>query len=882
MGELKTTKWSRQVTPENVWREYPRPAFARQNWICLNGLWEYAFTREEGPPSQFDGQILVPFSPEAPLSGVGRQLKPEEFLWYRKTVLLPEGALEKGRRILLHFGAVDQTGTVYLNGKKAGSHTGGYLPFSWDITELCRAGEQELVVKVQDISDTGWHSRGKQKLKSGGMFYTAQSGIWQTVWLEVVPKESIKSVRIRPDYENSLVRIRPQGPASLPVTLTVFENFTDDMLAGFLETGEIDGEKRFSLSAKCGREWEIPMEGFKAWSPEYPNLYGLLIETKEDRVLAYFAMRSCSVKQDSFGIPRFFLNNRPYFQTGLLDQGYWPDGLYTAPCDEALVFDIKAAKSMGFNLLRKHVKVEMARWYYHCDRLGMLVWQDMVNGGSAYHSWFVTYLATAATCLHIPVKDTHRRLLSRREKEGREQFYREMRETVRALYNFPSIVAWVPFNEGWGQFETKQVTERLRSLDPSRLIDAASGWFDQGEGDVLSIHSYFFSYSLKRDSAPRKGENGERMRAAALTEYGGYCLPVEGHQDSQKIYGYRQFRARDVFFKALEALWEKGVRPRIKEGLSAAIYTQLSDVEEEINGLLTYDREVQKVLTEDIKGLNERLLDSLKESLPAKSDCVECKGPEEPLSENKRGFTKQEKREGATATVIGGADGPTSVFLAGKRKNVSKSNRQMKWKQKMERQSEKLLPNAHTTEELKAYLIETYGARPIPEATEEYQFLYRAMKSNLVIQENPELLKTPEPKLPDDMEKLPEGRLERLFRKGRLAKRVKPSAPQALSAYMEAFECRMREAEKLPDDVFPMSYNVYRFPVLKEGKKMGEIRVELEDIRQKIGMSYSSFQSQEESVEISKDIIRYFGVRGEDIETKSDRLVMYLHFLGKI
>lgn len=854
---MKTTRWSKQVTPENVWREYPRPAFARRGWMCLNGLWEYAFTGEEQIPPRFDGEILVPFSPEAPLSGVERQLLPEEFLWYRRSFRLPEGALEGGRRALLHFGAVDQTCTVYLNGEKAGSHTGGYLPFTVDITDLCRAGEQELLVKVRDLSDTGWHGRGKQKLKPGGMFYTAQSGIWQTVWLETVPEQYIKSVRIRPDYDGGLVRVRLQGTASLPARLTVFEDFTDETLTGFLETGEVRERKRFSLSADCGLEWELPMAGFTTWSPERPKLYGLLMEAGEDRVLTYFAMRSCTVGPDASGVFRLFLNGKLYFQTGLLDQGYWPDGLYTAPCDEALVHDIVTARSMGFNMLRKHVKVEAARWYYHCDRLGMLVWQDMVNGGSAYRSWFVTYLATAATCLHIPVKDTHRRLLARREKEGRIQFRRELREMVKALYNHPSIVAWVPFNEGWGQFETERMTEELRRLDPSRLVDAASGWFDQGGGDFLSIHSYFFSYSLNKDSAPGKLRESGRKRAAALTEYGGYCLPVEGHRYSGKTYGYRQFTNAEAFWKALEALWEKTVRSRVGEGLSAAVYTQLSDVEEEVNGLLTYDREVLKVPEEAMRTLNGRLSGTLSEILPAASDC----GTQE--EDGKTSSKAPQRTDGRGTTVIGGADGPTAVFLAVTYRGLRKRVRQRRQRQDMKRRTAGLTPNAHTTEEMKIYLTETYGAVPLPEDSEEYGFYYRAMKSTLAFKEKPELLKTPEPKPP-------------------LKKFLGQPEPEVLRAYTEAVEQRFKEAEELPEELFPMSFSVWRFPVVKNGEKLGEVTVELEDVRQQIGLSYANFKGREEPEEISKDIIRYFGVSLEDIETCSERLVRYLHMLGEI
>ncbi len=880
MGNLKTTRWSGQVTPENAWREYPRPAFARKGWICLNGLWEYAFTKEEQIPSRFDGQILVPFSPEAPLSGVERQLKPEEFLWYRRRFLLPAGGRDGGRRVLLHFGAVDQTCTVWLNGEKAGSHTGGYLPFTMDITDLCGEGEQELLVKVRDVSDAGWHSRGKQKLRSGGMFYTAQSGIWQTVWLEIVPEQYLKSVRIRPDYDRSLVRLRLQGPAALPVKLTVLEDFTDETLAGFLETGEARGEKRLSLSAACGREWGIPMEGFTAWSPERSKLYGLLMEAGEDRVLTYFAMRSCSVEPAGEGVFRLFLNGKPYFQTGLLDQGYWPDGLYTAPCDEAVVFDIETAKSMGFNMLRKHVKVEAARWYYHCDRLGMLVWQDMVNGGSAYRSWFITYFATAAACLHIPVKDTHRRLLARREKEGRFAFRRELREMVKVLYNHPSIVCWVPFNEGWGQFETEAVTEELRRLDPLRLIDAASGWFDQGGGDLFSIHSYFFSYSLSKTSAPRKLREAGRRRAAALTEYGGYCLPVEGHRYSRKTYGYRRCREAGELSAALEALWEEKVRSRIREGLSAAIYTQLSDVEEEVNGLLTYDREILKVPEAAIRALNGRLSGTLSEILPAVvPECGAGDRAGETLAE------MPQKSSGRGTVIIGGADGPTAVFLAGTYRGLRKRVRQRKQEQDMKRKTAGLTPNAHTTEEMRAYLAETYGAAPLPEDSEEYGFFYRAMKSTLVIREAPELLQTPEPKLPNGLEE-PDGRLKkmlwRLTWRFRWKKLSETPDQEAFTAYTEVFERRMREAEELPEDIFPMSYSVWRFPVLESGEKLGEMTVELEDIRQQIGLSYANFKGQEEPEEISKDIIRYFGVRREDIDTCSERLVRYLHMLGKI
>ena len=388
LKELKT-RWTDNIKPETAWREYPRPSLARPGYQILNGRWEYAITGTGEEPSAFDGEILVPFSPEAPLSGVGRQVLPEEWLWYRRQFEVRTAEREGasafcGRgRLLLHFGAVDQTCTVYVNGREAGSHTGGYLPFTVDITELVEK-ENILLVKVKDISDTGWHSRGKQKLSRGGMFYTAQSGIWQTVWLEQVPEGYLRHVKIMPDYDGGTVKLRAVSGTEAPLKITVFEEFTDEGLKSFAETGNVpDWKKRTELTAVTGKEAAVRMEPFVGWTPEKPKLYGLLLESGRDRVLSYFAMRKCQVRTAENGISRLFLNGRPYFQTGLLDQGYWPDGLYTAPCDEAMVYDIETARKMGFNMLRKHVKIEQERWYYHCDRLGMLVWQDMVNGGSA-------------------------------------------------------------------------------------------------------------------------------------------------------------------------------------------------------------------------------------------------------------------------------------------------------------------------------------------------------------------------------------------------------------------------------------------------------------------------------------------------------------------
>lgn len=834
------TRWGKTLDADHVLQEYPRPLLKRDSYVNLNGYWDYAVTKQFKRPEKYDGRILVPFSPESALSGVGRQLQPDEYLWYR----IQDGRfspdwekLDQGMRLILHFGAVDQSCRVYVNGREAAKHTGGYLPFSADITEYLGKASNEILAAVKDLSDTSYHAKGKQKLKKGGMFYTAQSGIWQTVWMEYVPGCYITELAAEPDLDRKLVRICVRSALDLPVKIQV-------CAPAICQQGH---EKECAVIAEgsgtSNRYIEIPIPEVQPWTCGEPWLYEYTVTMGEDRAESYFALRTFTVEPDETGIPRICMNGEVQFQNGVLDQGYWPDGLYTAPCDEALMFDIRTAKSIGFNLLRKHVKVEPERWYYHCDRLGMLVWQDMVNGGSAYHSWFVTYLATAASCLCIPVKDTHKRLLSRREKEGRLQFRRELKEMVKTLYNHPSIVTWVPFNEGWGQFETNAVTEELRRLDPSRLVDSASGWFDQGGGDFVSIHSYFFSYSFKKEA-----------RAAALTEYGGYCLPVEGHRYSGKTYGYRQFAKPERFFGALGELWEKAVRSRIKEGLSAAVYTQLSDVEEEVNGLLTYDREVLKVPAGEMKALNGRLIGTLAEILPAGRDRAAGDGAGETA------FREPQKTAAHGTVVIGGADGPTAVFLAGKRRRHSKEERQRS--RKREKNLQRLVPNGRTTEELKKYLIEKYGAETVPEDSGEYGLLYRAMKGNLVIKERPELLTAPEPELP---EKALGTRSEKI----------------AMKAYMEAFEQRFKEAEELPDEVIPMRYSLYRFPVLENGERLGEVTVELEDIRQRVGMSYSNFRGQKEPEEICRDIIRYFGVRQEDIETQSERLAMYLYMFGE-
>lgn len=598
------TRWSRQykqtVDESEVLGEYLRPGMVRENWQCLNGLWDYAFIQKEERPVSFEGKILVPFSPETCLSGVNKQLMPGSYLWYERKIHFTRGIWEcylRGGRILLHFGAVDQSCQVYVNGEKAGSHNGGYLPFSIDITDIIKKEETggcTLSVRAQDVSDTSYHSVGKQTLKPGGMYYPATGGIWQTVWLEAVPAVFIKNITWEACYDESAVQLKVESPAGCRkgtyfVKLCFLNNENEERILPF------------------GKTCRIPLPDFVSWSPENPWLYKVKLELYEgeenaaavllDSVESYFAMRKCCLGTDNDGIRRIFLNNRPYMQVGILDQGYWPESMYTPPSDEAMVYDIETMKNLGFNMLRKHVKVEPERWYYHCDRLGMLVWQDMVNGGRKNKSFYVTYLATLFQLLGIKARDGHRILLSRQDKKGRQEYERELTKMVLMLKNHPSVVCIVPFNEGWGQFETERMTSLVRTLNKEILVDQASGWFDMGGGDFKSIHHYFFDLKLKK----------ETTRALALTEYGGYARRIAGHCAQEKEYGYKTFRSKEALEEGYEKLMKETVLPAVKEGVSATVYTQLSDVEEEINGLLTYDREVLKMEPGLIRKWNSEL-----------------------------------------------------------------------------------------------------------------------------------------------------------------------------------------------------------------------------------------------------------------------------------
>ena len=575
--------------------EYPRPAMRRDSCEILNGPWQYAITQTAEYPAAWQGSILVPYSSEAPASGVGRTLQPGQWLHYHRLFAPPAG---EGGRGLLHFGAVDYACAVQVNGHLAGGHRGGYWPFTLDITDLLNGtGRNSLWVAVQDPTGHGTQARGKQTLKPGGMFYPAQSGIWQTVWLERVPDNYIQTLTVTPDYDARTVTVRvhtakPGGAVNLWAMVraggvTIAEDWGSD---------EADQDGEVTLN--------IPEEHFFPWSPDTPFLYDLTVGTNQgeeagfDTVHSYFALRKWSCAPDAHGVLRFCLNDKPILLNGLLDQGYWPEGLYTPPSDAAVERELSEVKALGFNLLRKHAKIEPQRWYYHCDRLGLIVWQDIVNGGSAYNLWFVTYLTNVLQPLlrRFPDGKACRRLLSRAKPAGREEYAHELADTVQALRCHPCIACWVPFNEGWGQFDAGKAVQALRTLDGTRLVDEASGWFDQGGGDVHSLHNYFYPLRIR----PQK-------RTVALSEYGGIAWPMPGHEPPRKTYGYGTAKDRQELTARYKKLQLKTVLPQLEKGLSALVYTQLTDVEDEVNGLFTYDRAAVKPDANAVRSVNAAL-----------------------------------------------------------------------------------------------------------------------------------------------------------------------------------------------------------------------------------------------------------------------------------
>ena len=578
-----TTRWAKKVDVNNPLPEYPRPGMVREEFLSLNGEWEYCINQSE-KVTKYDGKIVVPFSPETMLSGVGEMVMPEDYLHYRKIFTLPKGF--KKDRVLLHFGAVDQECSVYLNGKLLGEHVGGYLAFCFEVTEVLLEGENVLTLCVKDWTEKKPHARGKQKLvrkgKMSSLFYTPQSGIWKTVWLESVPEEYIEDLKITPLYDEAAVKIR----------LKVKGEQTQAKVSVF-DDGHVVAEAEMNTK----EDVKIALKEFISWSPENPHLYNLKITYGRDEVISYFGMRKFSVGKDKKGMLRFFLNNEPFFFNGVLDQGYWPESLLTAPTEEALQYDIVKLKELGYNTIRKHIKIEPDRFYYLCDKLGMVVWQDMPNGGGDYNLLHVMYLTNVFSWYGRKIKDNHYRVFARKDEAGRRQYYEDLKGMVEQLYNYPCIAVWVPFNEGWGQFDAVKATELIRSLDKTRLVNEACGWFDQQGGDMYSIHNYLRKLKVK----PQKD------RVVALTEFGGYAFPIPGHMACDRKFGYKNYKTKEELTAGYKRLWEEEIYPNLEKGLSSSIYTQTSDIEEEINGLMTYDREENKFVEEELKALHKKL-----------------------------------------------------------------------------------------------------------------------------------------------------------------------------------------------------------------------------------------------------------------------------------
>jgi beta-galactosidase/beta-glucuronidase len=580
VGNKIMSEWASKVDPANPLPEYPRPQMVRENWLNLNGLWNYSLQTKDNQntPQQYEGKILVPFAIESALSGVGKTVGKDSVIWYNRTFSLP--STFKNNNVLLHFGAVDWRSEVYVNGKLAGSHEGGYDPFYFDITELLKSGKnQEVTIRVWDPTNEGPQPNGKQVIKPEGIWYTPVSGIWQTVWIEAVPKSFIASTKQTPDIDQE--------------TLSVSTDLKNALSGDVVRVTVFDGANKLTEQQNAaGEELTLKIPDPKLWSPDQPFLYNLTIALVRngktvDEVKSYVAMRKISLQKDVAGIQRIMLNNKFLFQYGPLDQGWWPDGLYTAPTDEALKFDIIKTKEMGFNMIRKHIKVEPARWYNYCDQLGMLVWQDMPSGdiGNGWEQ-------------RPGVLD--RATDQNRTPESEGYYKKEWNAIMDALYNFQSIVIWVPFNEAWGQFKTEEITEWTMAKDPSRLVNSASGGNYHLTGHMVDLHNY------PNPAMPRPDLFGEKY-ALVLGEFGGLGLPITDHTWQQKDnWGYQTFKTPEDMFKRYNEFTIR-IEEFIKKGLSAAVYTQTTDVEGEINGFLTYDRKVMKMPIGQLKAVNERL-----------------------------------------------------------------------------------------------------------------------------------------------------------------------------------------------------------------------------------------------------------------------------------
>ena len=585
MMTLKT-RWAEEAMCDLPLPEYPRPQMVREDWINLNGMFDFAITGDIEWCEEYTDEIRVPFAVESCLSGICKRVSAKDRLWYRKKIALPESF--KGKRTLLHFGAVDWECKVYINKKEVGSHIGGYCPFVIDITDALTDGENELVVRVYDPTDEGWQNRGKQASESHGFWYTSTSGIWQTVWMEAVSENYIASYKVTPDIDTGVIALETAVIGDGDLKIKIYDGET------------IVAEKEISANDK------IAIPDMKLWSPEDPFLYDFVLELSKDgkvtdSIKGYFGMRKYSIGEYG-GYNRLFLNNAPYFQRGLLDQGYWSDGGLTPPTDEAMIYDIEKMKDLGFNMLRKHIKVEPARWYYHCDRLGMLVWQDMVSGGKALNLFHAGILPVVHGVLnplvYMSKKDNAYTTFNRDRIEWRLQFEEELFEMIDSLYNYTSICCWVPFNEGWGQFDAKRIGDAIKEKDPSRFVDHASGWYDQKGCDFRSIHKYILPFIMpKYDGRP-----------IVLSEFGGYSQKIRNHVwNWEKSFGYQMYANKVALTNAYKGLHEKQIIPNIKNGLSATVYTQVSDVEFEVNGMLTYDRELVKLHEDVVKEINKKM-----------------------------------------------------------------------------------------------------------------------------------------------------------------------------------------------------------------------------------------------------------------------------------
>lgn len=576
-GEL-ATRWAKDVDPECPLPEYPRPQMKRKEWLNLNGLWNYIILPKRiKVVSNYEGEILVPFCVESALSGVKKKITHKDRLWYVRTFKVPTEW--KDHRILLNFGAVDWQCEVWINNQLVGAHEGGYVPFSFDITDAMKYEEvNEIKVAVWDPTDKKGYPRGKQKQKAYGIWYTPATGIWQTVWIEPVPYRYIQNFKLAPDIDQE----------ELNIQVNVI-NFQDtDMInikvnEDFKTMAEITGKNLEDLKVK------IPKP--KLWSPDSPFLYDVIIQVVQkseviDEVKSYFGMRKISIQEDQDGHKRLALNNNILFQYGPLDQGYWPDGTYTAPTDDALKYDIEITKELGFNMIRKHVKVEPARWYYWCDKLGVLVWQDMPSGGK-----------TGLVRMIYGLWKSKKKKDYNRPKSEKDVYYNELRTMIEDFYNYPCIVIWVPFNEGWGQFETANVLKYTRNVDSTRLINIASGWFDHQISDIADCHKYV------GPAYP----NNVRNRVPVCGEFGGLGLEIPGHTWQKKLkFVYKKFQESRGLLSFYSELMSK-LKDLISRGLSAAVYTQTTDVEGEINGLLTYDREIIKMEKTKLKEINSSL-----------------------------------------------------------------------------------------------------------------------------------------------------------------------------------------------------------------------------------------------------------------------------------